>query len=146
MPVERLTRKLALAIASCLILILLPLSGGAQNVLKKGAHAVQKGVETGVEKTKEGAETVGRETKKAITGEDESERRMKSTEAPSSTTTTAPAPRTTRRTTSGSTATRSSETRNRRLPGTAGELSLLLLAGGFALAGFGASKLARDVS
>jgi competence protein ComGC len=55
MFVNFLRPRVLLAIASCLLIILLPLSGGAQNVIKKGAQGVQKGVETGVEKTKEGA-------------------------------------------------------------------------------------------
>src|SRR5262249_45172322 len=151
---NRLTRRVALGIASCFILTLLPLSAGAQGVIKKGAHAVQKGVETGVEKTKEGVEATGRENKKVITGEDTSEQRMKSTQASHTTTQeqtsppttpTAPAQRTTRPATRP-TETRSAGRANKRLPATAGEFSLLLLVGGFALAGFGTLKAIRAVS
>src|SRR5215471_11891520 len=79
MAVERITHKVLLAVACCLVLVLVPAMAGAQGGvlgqagqgIKKGAQGVQKGVETGVEKTKEGAESVGHETKKVITGEDD---------------------------------------------------------------------------
>src|SRR5215510_8623480 len=69
----RRTREFLLVLACCFALVLIPLSASAQgDLLKKGAHGVQKGVETGAEKTKEGAEAVGHGVKKAVTGEDTS--------------------------------------------------------------------------
>src|SRR5215471_19108488 len=78
MAVERITHKVLLALACCLVLVLLPAMAGAQGGVlgkaeegvKKGAQGVQKGVETGVEKTKEGAESVGHETKRVVTGKE----------------------------------------------------------------------------
>src|SRR5262245_66634778 len=126
MTVKTTMNKHLLALACCLVLVLVPAMAGAQGILgqaeqgvKKGAQGVQKGVETGVEKTKEGAESVGHETKKVITGEDDkSADRQKPT-----TQSTTPSETTTKSTTSKST---SEETKGgKHLPGTADELPLL---------------------
>jgi hypothetical protein len=154
-----LTQRVFLVLVCCLAIIFLPLSAGAQGIIKKGAEGVQKGVETGAEKTKEGAEAVGHGAKKAITGEDTSTSRMKSTETnqstePSQTTTPSGTDTRSRSTTSSqSTTTESSSTsRNtaqragtKKLPRTAGELPLLALAGVLSLAAAGTSRLLRRV-
>jgi hypothetical protein len=144
MAVKTITHTVLLALACCLVLVLVPAMAGAQGILgqaekgvKKGAQGVQKGVETGVEKTKEGAESVGHETKKVITGEDD-----KSADQQKPTTqSTTPSETTTKSTTSKST---SEETKGgKHLPGTAGELPLLALVGSLALAGAVVSRLVR---
>jgi hypothetical protein len=165
MIATRLSGKVLLAVACCLVIILLPVSGNAQlgHVVKKGAQGVQKGVETGVDKTKEGAETVvdktkegaetvGKEVKKTVTGEDTNTTtsRMKSTDTNS---TTEPSQATAAPATTGSTSTsneRSGSTRaghagatGKRLPATGGELPLLALIGSLALAASTSSKLVR---
>ena len=76
MAVEKLTNKVLLAIACCLVLV--PAGSAAQGgvlsnmgqVIKKGAEGVVKGVGAGVEKTKEGVESVGHKTKRVVTRED----------------------------------------------------------------------------
>jgi uncharacterized surface anchored protein len=153
-----LTQRVLLVLVCCLAIIFLPLSAGAQGIIKKGAQGVQRGVETGAEKTKEGAEAVGHGAKKAITGEDTSTSRMKSTETqstePSQTTTpsdtnarsrsTTPSESTT---TGSSSTSRSTEHRagTKKLPRTAGELPLLALIGMLSLAAAGTSRLLRRV-
>src|SRR5262249_44261897 len=101
---------------------------------------VGQGVEGAANKTKEGAEAVGRGTKKAITGEDNNtnNERMKSSESQSQTGTTQ-----TESTQTESSQTQSRETGKRHLPKTAGELPLLGLAGCLALAGALATRLCR---
>jgi hypothetical protein len=133
-------RLSALAIACCLVLVLAPMlasaqipgSGivqGAKHGVQKGAEEVQKGVETGAEKTKEGAEAVGQGTKKAITGEDtNNENRMKPGESQRNTTTSE---------------TEGSQTGQKHMPKTAGELPLLALAGALALSVAGVSQAIR---
>ena len=145
MTVKTTMNKHLLALACCLVLVLVPamaraqggILGQAEKGVKKGAQGVQKGVETGVEKTKEGAESVGHETKKVITGEDDkSADRQKPT-----TQSTTPSETTTKSTTSKST---SEETKGgKHLPGTAGELPLLAVVGSLALAGAVVSRLVR---
>jgi len=147
----RFTSGVLLAFGWCLILLLVPLLVSAQTpggIIKKGAQGVEKGVVTGAEKTKEGAEAVGKGTKKVITGKDTNtgENRMKSTEpGTESGTSTAPS-----ETTSGATTSEATDTERakagKKLPATAGELPLLALAGVLALAAFGATKLIRRVS
>jgi hypothetical protein len=154
--ITRLTHKVLLAIACCFALVcVVPLAAGAQGgIIKKGAQGVKKGVETGVEKTKEGAETVGRETKELFTGEDTDKdtHRMKSSESQSTTT---EQPSRTETTTKSGTTTPSTETTgtattagskaigHKRLPRTAGEFPLLALAGALALAASGTHRLLR---
>ena len=136
MKVTRLTQRVLLALVCSLAIISLPLSGGAQNILKKGAQGIQKGVETGAEKTKEGAEAVGHGVKKAVTGEDTSDSRMKST-APSQTT----APSTSSQTTKPERARANGE----HLTATAGEFPLIALIGISALAASGTVTFIRRV-
>jgi hypothetical protein len=149
MAVKTITHTVLLALACCLVLVLVPAMAGAQGILgqaekgvKKGAQGVQKGVETGVEKTKEGAESVGHETKKVITGEDDtSADRQKPT-----TQSTTPSEPTTKSTTSKSTTgTKTTEETKggKHLPGTAGELPLLAVMGCLALAGAAVTRLVR---
>ena len=144
MKVTRLTQRVLLALVCSLAIISLPLSAGAQNILKKGAQGIQKGVETGVDKTKEGAEAVGHGVKKAVTGEDTSDSRMKSTEpsqatAPSQTTAPSTGSQTTRpsQTRTRGTATATARANGEHLPATAGEFPLIALIGISALAASG---------
>ena len=151
MAIERITHKVLLALACCLVLVLVPATAGAQGGVlgkagqgvEKGAQGVQKGVETGVEKTKEGAKSVGHETKKVITGEDntsaDQQKPTTQSTTPSETTTTKG---TTSKSTTGTKTTE--ETKGgKRLPGTAGELPLLAVVGSLALAGAVVSRLVR---
>ena len=136
------TQKVLLAFACCLALVLVPVSLSAQGgIIKKGVQGVQKGAE----ETKEGVQKAGRETKKAITGEDTDTTRQKSTESSSST----QSQSTTTTTESQSTSKESGRTgqgRSKRLPSTAGELPLLALLGGLALAASGTMKTVRRLS
>ena len=153
MNATRLTQRVFLVLVCCLAIVFLPLSAGAQGILEKGAKGVQKGVETGAEKTKEGAEAVGRGTKKVITGEDTSTTTtQEQTTTPSQST--MPSDTTTRSkpmTSSQSTTTESSSTSRsteqkaggKKLPKTAGELPLLALIGVLSLAAAGTSRLIR---
>jgi hypothetical protein len=146
MIVVRLTQKVLLAIACCSALILVPLSVGAQTpggIIKKGAQDVKKGVETGAEKTKEGAEAVGEDVKKPITGDDANTNRQKSTGAESNAEPSQTTPNDSR---SGSSDTRQAQKSGKHLPGTAGELPFLALAGGLSLAASGVLKLIRRAS
>jgi hypothetical protein len=152
MNATRLTQRVLLALICCLAIIFLPLSGGAQGILKKGVEGVQKGVETGAEKTKEGAEAVGHGVKKAVTGEDTSTTRMKQTEPAQTTAPSEPATRSRTtapsQATAGETGKKSSSTKHaraggERLPATAGELPLIALIGVSALAASGTTKLIR---
>ncbi len=149
--ITRLTHKILLAIVCCFALVcVVPLTASAQGgIIKKGAQGVKKGVETGVDKTKEGAETVGRETKEVFTGDkdnDNDTQRMKgsetstTTQEPSQTETTKKSTTTSKSTKAGSTET---ETAHKRLPATAGELPLLGLIGALALLASGTPKLIR---
>jgi len=151
MAIKTISQKVLLALACCLVLVLVPATAGAQegvldkagHAVKKGAQGVQKGVETGVEKTKEGAESVGHETKKVITGKDNTsaDRQKPATQSttPSETTTTKS---TTRKSTTGTETTE--ETRGGKgMPRTAGDLPLLAVVGSLALAGAGVSRLVR---
>jgi hypothetical protein len=78
MAVEKLTNKVLLAVACCLVLVLVPAGSAAQGGvlssmgqgIKKGAEGVVKGVGAGVEKTKEGVESVGHKTKRVVTREE----------------------------------------------------------------------------
>src|SRR5262245_27736788 len=78
MAVERTTNKILLAVACCLVLVLVPARSAAQggvlgkvaHGIKKGADRVVTGVGAGVEKTKEGQESDGHKTKSVVTGED----------------------------------------------------------------------------
>ena len=150
MAVKTITHTVLLALACCVVLVLVPVMAGAQGSIlgqaekgvKKGAQGVQKGVETGVEKTKEGAESVGHETKKVITGEDDTsaDRQKPTTQSttPSETTTKS----TTSKSTTGTKTTEETKGGNR-LPGTAGELPLLAVMGSLALAGAAVTRLVR---
>jgi hypothetical protein len=152
MAVERITHKVLLAFACCLVLVLVPAMAGAQGGvlgqagqgIKKGAQGVQKGVETGVEKTKEGAESVGHETKKVITGEDNTsaDRQKPATQ---STTPSEPTSQesTTNKRTPPTKSTSEGTKGGKPLPGTASELPLLAVVGSLALAGAVASRLVR---
>jgi len=122
----------ALAVACCFVLILVPVLANAQlgGVIQKGAEGVQKGVETGVEKTKEGAEA----TKNAITGEDQNQNRMKPQESQQNPSATESQP---------SESGQKTETGQKNMPRTAGELPLLALAGCLALSAAGLSRVIR---
>ena len=123
----------ALAVACCFVLILVPVLANAQvgGAIQKGVQGVEKGVDTGVEKTKEGAQA----TKDAITGQDQNQNqnqdqnRMKPEESQ----------------TNPSTEQKSneSETEKKNMPRTAGELPLLALAGCLALTAAGLSRVIR---
>jgi hypothetical protein len=147
MAVERITHKVLLAVACCLVLVLVPAMAGAQGGvlgqagqgIKKGAQGVQKGVETGVEKTKEGAESVGHETKKVITGEDNTSADRQKPETQS---TTPSEPTTNKRTPPTKSVTEGTKG-GKPLPGTASELPLLAVVGSLALAGAVASRWVR---
>ena len=145
------TQKVLLAFACCLALVIVPISLSAQGgIIKKGAQGVQKGAE----KTKEGVEKAGKETKEVVTGKDEDNdsntqdtniNRQKSTETSPST----QSQSTTTTTESQSTSKESRRTeqgRSKRLPSTAGELPLLVLLGGLALAATGTMKAVRRLS
>ena len=139
------TPRILIAAACSLVLVLVPLSVGAQTpggIIKKGAQGVQKGVETGAEKTKEGAEAVGKGVKKGVTGEDTktNDGRTKGTETSPGT---APLQSTTGETSTGATATERTDRGHKHLPATAGELPLLALAGVLALATAGALRVVR---
>jgi cobalamin biosynthesis Mg chelatase CobN len=157
------TQKFLLALACCLALVVaVPLSVGAQNVIEKGAQGVQKGVETGADKTKEGADAVGRGVKDTFGNDDnqqtttESQSTTETRQKPSQSTTTTESttqPSTsesqTKSTTSKShtqaTTTEKGE-KGQQLPRTAGELPLLALIGGAALMASGTLKLLRRTS
>ena len=86
MKVTRLTQRVLLALVCSLAIISLPLSAGAQRSLfKKGTQGYRRGSRQGLRKPRKSAEAVGHGVKKAVTGEDTSDSRMKST-APSQTT------------------------------------------------------------
>jgi hypothetical protein len=150
----RQTAKFLLALACCLALVaFVPVSASAQNILEKGAHGVKKGVVTGAEKTKEGAEAVGKGTKDVLTGDDSKSQTTTETQ-----TTTEPRQKPAQPTTSESTQSTTSESKTKssattekgekgkHLPATAGELPLLALIGGAALAASGTMKLLRRTS
>ena len=147
MAVERITHKVLLAFACCLVLVLVPAMAGAQGGvlgqagqgIKKGAQGVQKGVETGAEKTKEGAESVGHETKKVITGEDNT---SADRQKPATQSTTPSEPTTNKRTPPTKSVTEGTKG-GKPLPGTASELPLLAIVGSLALAGAVASRWVR---
>jgi thiol:disulfide interchange protein len=142
----RLTEKVLLAMACCLALVLVPVSVGAQTpggIIKKGAEGAKKGVETGAEKTKEGAEAVGEGVKKTITGDDTDKNRQKSTDTGSST---EPSQTTTSDSTSQSTDTEQAQKGSKKLPTTAGELPLLALVGGLGLAASGLLRFIHRAS
>jgi hypothetical protein len=163
-------QKVLLALACCFVLVLLPVSTalaqegllkGAQKGIEKGAEGVKKGAETAVEKTKEGAKAVGREAKDLVTDDDPdtdkdetTTERMKPGQTQSGTPVQGTTGATTKRSPSGTTSegtrstgatgtTETTETGERNLPGTAGELPLLALAGALALLGARALKVGR---
>jgi hypothetical protein len=139
--------KMLLAALCCFVLVLvIPVPSSAQlgGVVQGTKHGIQKGVD----KTKEGAEAVGRGTKEVITGEDQNKdqeqnqdqnqnkARMKPGE-------TQPATSSTETETQKSTTTTETEQKEpKRMPKTAGELPLLALAGCLSLAVAGAYRLA----
>ena len=157
MAVERTTNKILLAVACCLVLVLVPARSAAQggvlgkvaHGIKKGADGVVTGVGAGVEKTKEGLESVGHKTKSVVTGEDSTsaDRQEPTTQSttpsettPTKTTTT----EITARTKSSPEGTKTEGTKGgKHLPGTTGELPLLAV-GSLALAGVGALSLIRS--
>jgi hypothetical protein len=139
---KKLKRTMSIAAVCCFLLILLPISSGAQtgifegakHGIQKGAGAVGKGAEEAAGKTKEGAEAVGHGVKKAVTGEDnnQSDARTNDNQTQAST---------------SSTGTRPGQTGQKRLPRTAGELPLLAFLGFLALvgaAGYEVSRRARQ--
>jgi hypothetical protein len=138
---RNLKLKVLFAAVCCFALVLIPLSAGAQGSLWHGA---KKGVQKGASEVQKGAESVGQETKKAITGDDndqtktqsqdQNDARMKSTTGTQTETST-----TTEETERGQT----QQTEGKSMPRTAGELPLLALIGCLALAGAGASRLIR---
>lgn len=139
MTATRHTVKILLALTCSLFIVLVPLlnTASAQNVLEKGAQGVKKGVETGVEKTKEGGQAI----KRGVTGEDTSTERQKGMEQ------TTPSTEQQRQTTTteskkGSTTT---EKKEGKLPKTAGELPLLALVGALTLGAAGVSRILRRV-
>jgi hypothetical protein len=145
-----LTQRVFLVLVCSLAIIFLPLSAGAQGILKKGAEGVQKGVETGAEKTKEGAEAVGHGVKKAVTGEDTTKPSTEPSQSTMPSQSTAPSTRskpTPSQSTTGEpgSSARSSEQKaaGKKLPATAGELPLLALIGVLSLAAAGTSRLMR---
>ena len=155
--VDRLTKKVLLAVACCFALVLIPLStASAQNVydqtkegVQKGAEGVQKGAETVGEKTKEGAEAVGEGTKDLVTDDDQDTNkdeittdRMKPSETKPSEAQSGKSSTTTR-TESETTTKTEGEREKEGLPATAGELPLLALVGALALIGSGALKMIR---
>ena len=110
--------------------------------VQKGAEGVKKGAETVGEKTVEGAEAVGHETKKIITGDDDSKTyREKPSQVQRTTPGTTPS-YTTAPSTSSSTTMRQSR-RAKQLPRTGGELLLFAFAGGLSLAGAEVSRRLR---
>ena len=151
MTVKTTMNKHLLALACYLVLVIVPASAGAQggvlsktgHDIKKGVHGVQKGVETGVEKTKGGVESVGHETKRVVTREDKtSANRQKPTTQSTTPSETNNTKSTTSKSTTGTKTTE--ETKGgKHLPGTAGELPLLALVGSLALAGAVVTRLVR---
>jgi len=150
----RQTAKFLLALACCFALVaVVPVSASAQNIIKKGAQGVQKGVETGAEKTKEGAETVGKGVKDTFSSDDNKSQTTTETQS-----TTEPRQKPSQPTTGESTQSTTSESKTKsttmtekgkkgeHLPATAGELPLLALIGGAALAASGTLKLLRRTS
>ena len=153
---EGRTRDLMLVTLCCALLILLPLPAtaaqgdiiqGTKDTVEEGAEDVKKGGEYVVDKTKEGAkavgkgaEKVGEETKDLVTDDDDTDiERTKPGERTSETPGITSEERERRSMSSGT-----GRTDNDGLPATAGELPLLVLAGGLALAGARALKLIRQ--
>jgi hypothetical protein len=144
MVVQTITQRVLLALACCLVLVLLPVAASAQGGIlgqtekgvQKGAQGVEKGVKKGAEGTKEGAEAVGHGVKKGVTGEDTTTERQKGQSTTTPSTSTAP------ETEKGKAATTKG---GKHLPGTAGELPLIALIGSLALAAAVATKLVRRV-
>jgi hypothetical protein len=142
--------KILLAGLCCFALVLMiPVPSSAQ--LGGAVKDVQHGVQKGAEKTKEGAEAVGHETKKVITGEDNSQTEQTTTQQ---NTTTQQKPTTNQDTTrmkpsettpeteqKSTTQTESEKTGQKHMPKTAGELPLLALAGCISLAFAGVTSL-----
>src|SRR4051812_40226039 len=71
--IQERTIRILLAVACCFVLVLIPMTAGAQikSGIEKGAKGVGKGVEYGVDKTKEGAKAVGKGVKKTFTDDDD---------------------------------------------------------------------------
>jgi hypothetical protein len=148
----RLTQKFLLALACLALVAFVPLSVGAQNVIEKGAQGVKKGVETGAEKTKEGAEAVGKGVKDTFSSDESRQKTETQTQTPTEPRQKPAAPTTSESKTKSTTSeqkteatksTAGTEKGGKQMPATAGELPLLLLAGGMALAAAGTLKLAR---
>jgi hypothetical protein len=152
MIIGNLKTKILLAALCCFALVLMiPVPSSAQ--LGGVAKGVQHGVQQGAEKTKEGAEAVGHETKKVITGEDNSQTEQTTTQQNEQNTTTQQQPTTDQNTTrmkpsettpeTGSTETeqKTERTGQKQMPRTAGELPLLALAGSLSLAFAGVTSL-----
>lgn len=148
---EKLTQNGLLVLACCFALILLPLSSAwaQEDTLKKAGEGIQKGAETVVDKTKEGAEAVGEGAKDLVTDDDpDTDKdeipadRQKPTEVQSDTqSTTTPSSEAAKGTSTSTEETEASE--DRELPATAGELPLLGLIGALALAGAGALRIRK---
>jgi hypothetical protein len=143
------TLRTLLALTCGLFIVLAPLSHAAlaQGLIKKGVEGVQKGVETGVDKTKEGVDATGRAIKKGVTGEDDTytntdtnTQRMKPQTTPG-TTTPSTESQTTTRSTGTSRSAKGGAKEGQQLPKTAGELPLLALIGTLALGTAAGSRI-----
>jgi hypothetical protein len=99
----------------------------------------KEGLQEGGEAVKEGAETVGREGEKVITGDDESDTDTDRQKA----TTTDEMEATSESDETDTTYSSDTESDDRELPATAGGLSLLALAGALAVAGGGIARMLR---
>jgi hypothetical protein len=138
--------KMLLAALCCFVLVLVvPVPSSAQ--LGGVVQGTKHGIEKGVDKTKEGAESVGHGTKKLFTGDSSQDKdqnqyqnqntRMKPVQRQPATTSTQ-----TETQQNNTTTTESGQTQGKRMPRTAGELPLLALAGCLSLAIGGAYRLA----
>jgi hypothetical protein len=137
--------KILFAITCCFVLALVPMTAGAQGVIEgtkqgieKGAKEVGKGVEYGVDKTKEGAEAVGKGVKKTFDKDSDTNADVDRQKPSQNETGTMPSSTTSR----SKKAAGSTETGTGKLPKTAGELPILAITGIFALAG-AASRMTR---
>jgi thiol:disulfide interchange protein len=146
----RLTQKFLLALACLALVAVVPVSINAQNVIEKGAQGVKKGVETGAEKTKEGAEAVGKGVKDTFSSDESRQKTETQTQTPTeprqkpaAPTTSESKSTTSKQKTEATKSTAGTEKGGKQMPATAGELPLLLFAGGLALAAAGTLKLAR---
>jgi len=136
--------KILFAITCCFVLVLVPLTVSAQGVIdktkqgiEKGAKEVGKGIDYGVDKTKEGAQDVEKGVKKTFDKDSDTNTDVDRQKPSQSETGTRPSS-----TTSGSKNAAADRETGKELPKTAGELPILAITGIFALAG-AASRMAR---